>query len=754
IALAALALALGVSEWSSAGASAPADPGRARTAGVAGGPRALTIERIYADPPLTGRAPSSIRWLPDSKGVTYLRKVGEGDAKQTHLIVSRVTSGKERILCVADTIAVPEDLLEEESDKFAIGSYRWAKKGSHMVFRFKGDIFTFDSRNGRVVRRTRSEEKEGNVAFAPDGDKIAFTRGHDLWTVDLESNTERRLTTTGTDSLLNGVLDWVYMEELFTRGNVKGYWWAPDSRSIAYLEIDESPVREFPIVDFVPAYNTADMQHYPKAGAANPVVRIGVYNLERGTTRWLGVDTSDDGYIARVYWLRDGKTVAIEKLNRNQDKLSLLFADSETGGVREILEESKDTWINVTYMKHYYENKDLFVWNAERDGNSHLYLYKSDGTQVRQLTRGPWEVSALNGVDEKRGHVYFTALKTSVLERHLYRVAEKGGRIRQVTKRPGTHQVTFSPDYRYYIDRFSNTDTPRVISVHDAAGKALFTIDEADRTELAGYGLPVSEFFAFTSKDGLEFQCSMIKPPNFDASKKYPVLVYVYGGPHAQVVRNRWGGSRYLWHAYMAQRGCIVFSLDNRGSYGRGTEWEDPILKNMGRVELEDQVAGVEYLKSLPYVDGSRIGIWGWSYGGYMTSLAMFKTPGVYRAGASVAPVTDWRFYDTIYTERYMKRPQDNEDGYDEAAPINFVEGLQAPFLLVHGTADDNVHMANSIRLVHELIKEGKAFDLMVYPRKLHGISGRTSRVHLYKRLTRFFDEHLLAGRPEETTLP
>ncbi|MEE9270309.1 MAG: S9 family peptidase [Candidatus Krumholzibacteria bacterium] len=733
--------------------SAPAAPGAAEDNG-----KTLTIERIYADPPLTGRAPSSIRWLADSKGVSYLEKVGEGDEEQTLLIVARMTSGKERTLCVVDTITIPEDLRkeeedlrEEETDKFKIGSYRWAKKGHHMVFRFKGEIFTFNAKNGRVVRQTRSEEKEGNVAFAPDGKKIAFTRGHDIWVTDVEDDTERRLTTTGSDSLLNGVLDWVYMEELFTRGNVKGYWWSPDSKSIAYLEIDESPVREFPIVDFIPAYNEAKMQHYPKAGAANPLVRIGVYNLERGTTQWLDVDTSDDGYIARVYWLRDNKHVAIEKLNRNQDTLTLLFADAETGGVKEILEEKKNTWINITYMKRYHEKKDLFVWNAERDGNSHLYLYKNDGTLLRQLTEGPWEVSALNGVDEKRGHVYFTALKTSRLERHLYRVPERGGRIRQVTRRPGTHSVTFSPDYRYYIDRFSNTETPRVISVHNATGKELFKIDEADKTELAGYNLPVPEFFTFTSEQGLEFQCSILKPVDFDASKKYPVLVYTYGGPHVQLVRNRWGGSRYLWHAYMAGRGYLIFSLDNRGSYGRGTAWEDPILKDMGHVELADQVAGVEYLESLPYVDGSRIGIWGWSYGGYMTSLAMFKAPGVYRAGAAVAPVTDWRFYDTIYTERYMKRPQDNEDGYQASSPVNFVDSLQGPFLLMHGTADDNVHLANSIRLTHELIKAGKDFDLMLYPRKLHGISGKTSRVHLYQRLTRFFDRNL---RGDVTPLP
>lgn len=704
----------------------------------------LTIERIYADPPLTGTAPRAIQWTPDSRGVSYLESVGEGESEQTHLMIAEVPSGKRRTLCIADTITVPEDLGADDETTFEIRSYQWADEAGVMAFAFKGDVFTLDARTGRITRRTTSDPKEGNIALSPDGKMVAFTREHDLYAVELDGNREIRLTDTGSDSLLNGVLDWVYMEELFTRGNVKGYWWSPDSRIIAFLQIDESPVREFPIVDFVPVYNPAKMQHYPKAGSDNPIVRIGAYRFDSGEITWMDVDTSDDSYIARVYWLGDSERIAIEKLNRAQDEQRLLFADAATGAVTEILKEKKDTWINITYKSHYYKTKDRFVWNSERDGNSHLYLYKDDGTLLNPITQGPWEVSSLNGVDEKRGHVYFTALEASILERHLYRTSEKGGKIRRVTKRPGTHTTTFSQDHRYYIDRYSSASTPPVISLHNAEGKMLFTLFESDMTELESYELPLPEYFRITSKEGLDFQCSMLKPRDFDPAKRYPVLVYVYGGPHAQVIRNGWGGTRYLWHAYMADRGYIIFSLDNRGSYGRGPEWENWVLKKMGQFELDDQLAGVEYLKTLPYVDPSRIGIWGWSYGGYMTSLAMFKAPGVYRAGAAVAPVTDWRFYDTIYTERYMKRPEDNEDGYHDGSPVNFVDGLQGAFLLVHGTSDDNVHLANSFALIDALIKAGKDFDMMVYPRKLHGIRGKQARVHLFRRLTRFFDDNLL----------
>jgi len=717
-------------------------------------PKRLTIEAIYAKPPITGQSPRAIRWMPDSRRVSYLSSQGEGDEKQTHLMTAKLRDGKRETLCILDTIPVPQDLRKDDKTKLTFGSYVWAKNRNVAVFRFKGEIFTFDAETGAVARQTRSDVKEANVTFAPSGETIGFTRDHDIWARNLATGEEIQVTDTGSDSLLNGVLDWVYMEELFTRGDVQGYWWSPDSRAIAYLQIDESPVKEFSIVDFSGVYNTAKQQHYPKAGAPNPIVRIGVYHFESGETQWMDVDTSDDSYIARVYWLGDSRHVALEKLNRAQDELRLLFADAATGEVRETLNESKSTWININYMKHYYKKADKFLWASDRDGNTHLYLFKTDGTLQRQLTKGPWEVTALNDVDEKRGHVYFTALEKSFLERHLYRVGDNGKGLRRVTKREGTHSVTFSPDHKYYIDRFSNAKTPWVISVHNGEGKMLFTLHDSREADITDYELPETEFFTITSHEGLEFQCSMIRPPHFDPGEKYPVLIYTYGGPHAQVVRDMWTGSRFLWHAFMAQNGYIIFSLDNRGSFGKGPAWEDPILKNMGNLELADQISGVEYLKSLAYVDPTRIGIWGWSYGGYMTALAMFKAPGVFAAGASVAPVVDWRLYDTIYTERYMKRPEDNEEGYEDGSPVNFVDGLEGPFLLVHGSADDNVHMQNSMQLVDELIDNGKDFELMIYPGKFHGISGSNARIHLYKRLTKFFEQNLGPMRDTSSRYP
>ncbi|NIO29181.1 MAG: prolyl oligopeptidase family serine peptidase [Candidatus Latescibacteria bacterium] len=702
----------------------------------------LTVERIYADPPLSGELPDRILWLPDSKGISYLIEREIDGEKKTLFAIRDVPFGEEKIICIPDTFAVPEDLKKSDDDKFSFGGYIWSEVGRMIVFRHKGDVFTFDRTTGTLERRTQTEDTETNVTFSPDGSMVAYTRENDLYMMDLD-NRERRITTTGADTLLNGILNWVYMEELFTRGNRRAYWWAPNSRAIAFMELNDGSVPEFPLVDLIPTHGSVEMQRYPKAGDPNPRVRVGVYDLESEELYWIDPLAGEDAYIARVYWLSDSKRLAIEKLNRDQNELVLLFADYRAGAWEQILTETDSTWVSVDYMKHYYETKSRFVWTSERDGYAQLYLYNLNGKLIRRLTNGPWEVVALDGVDEKQGDIYYTALEKSLLERHLYKVSEKGKKMRRLTQLSGSHAVRFSPDHRFYIDYFSNTETPTQATVHDAQGKHLFKLWEDPPEELASYDLPAPEIFTMTSVQGISYQCSMIKPTHFDPGKKYPVIIYTYGGPNAQLVRNRWGGSLYLWHAMMAERGYIIFSLDNRGAFGKGRIWENPIYKRLGQLELHDQLAGVDYLKSLPFVDASRIGIWGWSYGGYMTCLALFKTPDVFKAGAAVAPVADFRLYDTIYTERYMKRPEDNEEAYNEGAPINFVENLKGAFLLVHGTADDNVHMQSSIVLAEKLIEAGKDFDLMLYPGKMHGIRGKAARTHLFNKITTFFEENL-----------
>ncbi len=705
----------------------------------------LTVERIFGKPSLLASLPTQIAWRADGSAVSFIRETSVGDTDSTTeaFVLREVPSGKERILCVADTVRVPDDLRTGDDDRFSFGPYVWDDSGTRAVFESHGDLFVLNAGSGHIERVTTTDGKEQDATFSPDGRRLAFTRDNDLYTLDLKTSVEARLTTTGCDTVYNGVLDWVYMEELFTRGEVRSYYWSPDGTHLAFLEISEGGMKTYPIVDQIPIDATYRLQRYPKPGDPNPAVRVGIVAAKGGPVTWSDVDTSDDSYIARLYWLSDSGSVAIEKLNRAQDHLVLYFADVPTGAGEMVLEESSPTWVNISYLKHYYKKKRQFLWGSERDGHMHLYLHNLDGSLIRQVTHGDWEVFDLDGVDEKKGRIYFTANESSVLERHLYRIDETGKNMKRITTEEGTHSITMSPNLKYFIDRYSSHARPVRVSVFNADGKRLFDIGDELTPELAAIDYPVPEFFTIQD-GGRTYQCSLRKPVDFDPMKKYPVIVFVYGGPHSQVVRKAWT-RQDLWHAFMASRGYLIFRLDNRGSEGRGKAWEEPLLEHMGKVELEDQLIGVNYLKQQSFVDPKRIGVWGWSYGGYMTLDAMFNAPGVFRAGVAVAPVSDWRLYDSIYTERYMKLPKDNEEGYDESAPLTHVDGLKSPLLVMHGDADDNVHMQNTIALVKKLIDAGKDFDLMLYPEKEHGISGEAARLHLYRKLTAFFDRNLKA---------
>ncbi len=711
----------------------------------------LSVESIFGKGGLLRPLPTSVEWLGNSRGVTYIRRT-EGEKPRSEFVLREVPSGRERIVLLPDTVVVPSD-LKSDHPTFAIGSHQWDRAGERAVFAFGGDVFLVGL-EGRITRVTQTTGAEKDPAFSPTGKRIAFTRDNDLYALDLTNDRypETRLTTSGSDSVLNGILDWVYMEELFTRGDVRAHWWSPDGERLAFLEIREAPVPIFPIVDEVPIHPTTTLQRYPKAGDPNPVVRVGMVAAGGGAVTWADVDTRDDSYIARVYWTGDGRAVAIEKLNRAQDKLTLLFADATTGRTVVVLEETSPTWVNVTYARHYYTRKRQFLMGSERDGHHHLYLYNMDGSAIRAVTHGDWEVIELDAVDEKKGRVYFTANERSVLEQHLYRVDDSGKNFTRITSEEGSHDVTMSPDCKYYIDRFSSHLRPQRISVHGNDGKKLFEVADQSTPELAAMRIPTPEFFTIEDQ-GNVFHCRLWKPLDFDATQKHPAIVYVYGGPHSQVVRKAW--SRHdLWHAYMASRGYLVFSIDNRGSSGRGKAWEEPLLKQLGTIELQDQLVGVDYLRSQPYVDPNRIGVWGWSYGGTMTLNAMFNAPDVFKAGVSVAPVSDWRLYDSIYTERYMKLPRDNEAGYTQAAPTTHVAKLDDPLLVMHGDADDNVHVQNSIALVRKLIDAGKDFDFMVYPQKEHGITGTADRTHLYRKMTAFFDRNLRGNETPPTPVP
>jgi dipeptidyl-peptidase 4 len=576
--------------------------------------------------------------------------------------------------------------------------------------------------------------------ISPDGRHVSFVRDHNLWLVGVADGKERPVTQGGTEEIRKGELDWVYPEELELK---TAYWWSPDSSAIAYLEMDERKVSQYPLVDFSSPTGEAELERYPAAGGANPVVRVFVVSLSRGEPQAMDTGAETDVYIPRVNWLTDSQRLAIQRLNRAQTALDLLIADARTGKTHTILTENDPNWINLSDDLYFLKDGKRFLWSSERSGYRHLYLFDLEGKQLAQLTKGEWEVSAIDAVDETNGTVYFSATEKSPLERQLYRVALDGTAFTRLTENAGTYTAVFAPNAAAFYDTYSNAATPQRQDLCRADGSRIAAINENKVGELANYHLSPMEFLNVKSRDGVSLNASIIKPPDFNPQKKFPVLVYTYGGPHAQVVRNAWGGANFLWHQLMAQKGYIIFSLDNRGSAGRGHAFETPLHFRFGAQELSDQLDGVQYLKSLPYVDPNRIGIWGWSYGGHMTLHAMFEAGDDFKAGFAGGPVTDWRYYDSIYTERYLGLPHKNEKGYKDSSPVKYAAQLKGKLLVAHGTGDDNVHYANTLSVINDLVEAGKYAEVLAFPGRGHGVSDPPARRVLMQRVTQFFLDNL-----------
>jgi dipeptidyl-peptidase-4 len=706
----------------------------------------LTVDRIYSLPSLSGQLTRAIAWAPDSKQISFFRTDGAGKEAKTELWVMDVATGQRRALLSADKL---ESLLPSDSGRntqatglgrHAPAQYQWAPSGVALLFQGPNSLAWFDLKTQASRTLVSGKESIADPKISPDGRYVSFVRNHNLWLVSVADGKERALTEGGTEEVRKGELDWVYPEELEI---TTAYWWAPDSSAIAYFEMDERKVAKYPLVDFSSPAGDAEEEPYPPAGGGNPIVRVFVTPVGGGEAHAMDTGENTDIYIARVNWLTDSRHLAIQRLNRQQTVLDLLIADAANGQTRTALNETDQYWINISNDLHFLKDGKRFLWSSERTGFRHLYLYDLEGKQLAQITKGDWEVSAVDAVDEGKGMVYFTGTAKSPLERHLYRVSLDGSAISRITIHNGTHGVNMAPDVSAFVDTYSDVMTPPRQDVARADGSLLRVIDENKVSELAEYHLSAPQFLSVKSHDGVPLNAVMIKPPDFDASKKYPVLVFTYGGPHAQVVLNAWGGNTALWHQLMVQKGYIIFSLDNRGSAGRGHLFEEPIHYRLGAQELSDQLDGVAYLKSLSYVDGNRIGIWGWSYGGHMTLHAMFEASGTFKAGFAGGPVTDWHFYDSIYTERYLGLLPQNEHGYRESSPIDKAAGLKGKLLIAHGTGDDNVHFANTLALINELIEHGKYVEVMPFPGRGHGVSDPPARKVLMNRVTQFFLDNL-----------
>jgi dipeptidyl-peptidase-4 len=721
----------------------------------AAGTKELTLDRLFSPPYLGGRTTQGIEWAPDGKRFSYLQRKGSGGDAVVELWTMEAATGERTVLVNAETLkSVTQPEKAKTTQATGLGrvqadNYQWAPDGNSLLFIGTNSMVVLDLKTMTTRPVVSSEAEIEDPKFSPDGKWISFSRDANLFAVNLASGETKTLTTGGSEEVLKGKLDWVYPEELDTR---TAYWWSPDSKKIAYYEMDERPVTRYPIMDMSSPTGGTEYTRYPQAGEANPIVRVGVISVTGSAapeTQWMDTGANTDVYLARVDWLPDSQRIAIERLNRAQNQLDLLFCDSSTGASKTALTETDKYWINISDDLYFFSDNKRFLWSSERSGYRHFYIYDDSGKQLTQLTSGEWGVSDLGGfgpgavnhpaVDEKRGFVYFISNKDDVRDTNLYRVSLNDKTITRITKESGTNSARISPDLSSFVNSYSNAATPTRQDLCRMDGTRIAVLNEGKVPELAEYRLTPVEFVEVTADDGTKLNASIIKPTNFDPLKKYPVLIDVYGGPHVQIVRNAWGGLGYLAHEVLAEKGYIIFSLDNRGSWGRGHAFETPIYHQMGKIELQDQLAGVKYLKSLGYVDPARIGITGGSYGGYMTLEALFNAPETFKAGISDAPVTDWKLYDTIYTERYMGTPQDNAEGYKNSSPVNQAENLKGKLMLVHGTGDDNVHFANSVELLNALIDSGLYPDqLMVFPGRGHGIGDAAARVLMVQRTMEF----------------
>ncbi len=584
--------------------------------------------------------------------------------------------------------------------------------------------------------------KQRLADFSPDGSRVAFVQDNNLFIKDLLTLTETQVTFDGKDRhIINGTTDWVYEEEFQI---TKGFEWSPDSRRIAFMRFDESGVKEFWIREYGELYPTHHKYKYPKAGEANSIVTVHIFDLESGVT--VKVDTGKDTeYIPRLKWTANPLQLSVQRMNRHQNHLEILLADATSGTTTVLYEENNRYFVAVTDDLHFLSNGRHFILTSEKDGFRHIYLYDMKGVQVRQLTNGQWDVTEMYGIDKNNETVFFQAAKLNPLNREVYAVRIRDARITTIASTPGTNSAHFSSTFDFFMHIWHDAHTPPVFSVSNRQGKVLRVLqDNAElRTTANEFGFTRTEFFQFDAAEGVQLNGWMMKPIDFDPSKQYPVLMYVYGGPDFQTVLNAWGGLNMVWFQMLTQMGYIVVSVDNRGTGARGEEFRKMTYLELGKYETIDQVATARYLAGMPFVDSTRIGIFGWSYGGYVALLCLTKGDGAFSAGIAVAPVTSWRFYDNIYTERFMRTPAENPDGYDLNSPLTHAAQLQGRLLLVHGTGDDNVHVENTMKMVDALINANIQFDLMLYPNRDHGIRGTNVRLHLYHLMTQFIDENL-----------
>ncbi len=733
----------------------------------------LTIERIFAAPDLSGASLRSPQISPDGHYVAYLRG-SDRNKDRLDLWAYDIRAKKHTLLVDSSQLAPQERALsaEEEarrerqrtSSLSGIVEYQFSPDSQSLLVPLGGDLYVYNLRahGSEAVRRiTQTDSFETDARFSPRGRYVSFVRDQNLVVYDLASGKERAITRDGGGLVSFGVAEFIAQEEM---NRTTGYWWSPDEKHIAFARVDESPVAEVERFEIYADSVKVVKQRYPAAGAKNALVQLFTADLDRPDAPAVQMDLGSvsDIYLARVNWFPDGGSLAAQRQSRDQKTLTLLRINARSGAATELLTEKSDTWVDLHDELTLLEQTPRFIWQSRRSGNRHLYLYGNDGKLIRALTEGNWDVvgegdRAIRGVDERSGRVYFMANKESPLERQLYYTPLNEGtrELHRVTQSSGWHAATMSKDAKVFLDTFSTPEVPPSLTLRSSAGESLAVLVENEVKGDHPYAPFMSEhvateFGTLTARDGQTLNYQLLKPRNLQPGKRYPVVVDVYGGPGVQRVRRAWGGyprsNEGFFRQFLVQHGYIVFTLDNRGSGFRSVRFETALYQRMGSVEVEDQVAGAHYLKTLPFVDPARIGVFGWSYGGYMALMCMMQAPKEFAAGVAGAPVTDWSLYDTHYTEQFMSTPQANEAGYKAGNVLTYASKLDAPLLVMHGMADDNVLFTHSTALFKTLQDLNKPFDMMTYPGSKHALLRFASTgPHGYETVVRFFEAHLKA---------
>ncbi len=725
-------------------------------------PSLLSVDRIFASADFRSQFFGPSRWLGDGSAYTTLEAPADS-GKGRDLVQYDTRTGARTVLVTAKALVPPGD-----SVPLAIEGYAWSPDlGTVLIFtnsqpvwrtNTRGDYWAFERATGRLHKLGGPAQLSTLMfaKFSPDGRRVGYVRENNLYVEDLATGALTQLTTDGSRTMINGTFDWVYEEEL---GLQDGWRWSPDGTAIAYWQLNADEVRDFDLIDNTDSlYSFAKPIQYPKAGQANSAARIGVVSAAGGSTRWLDIPGDPrNNYLARMDWADNSTELWVQQLNRLQNTNTLLIGNARSGAVQTIFVDRDSAWVETVDEFTWLDGGKRFLWTSERDGWMHAYSVSRDGSDVRLITPGAFDVLGVTAVDVKGGWLYYIASPDNPAQRYLYRTRLDGtGRATRLTPatQSGVHSYNASPNAAYALHTQSSFGVPSTTDLVALPSHQSLRVLAANTTlkeRVAALRLGPAEFFKVDIGGGVVLNGWIMKPPGFDSTRSYPVLFYVYGGPGSQTVVDSWGGSTWLWHAMLTQQGYLVASVDNRGTGARGRDFRKVIYGQMGVIETQDQAAAARAIGRWGYVDSTRIGIWGWSYGGFMTLNTLFQANDVYSMGVAVAPVTHWKYYDNIYTERYNGLPQENAAGYDRGSPLSYADKLTGRLLVVHGTGDDNVHYQNTEALQNALVRANKQYTMMSYPNRNHGIFGGNTTRHLRTLLTDYIHQNLPASPPAAT---